>query len=94
MNIKIGNIQLLMKKYWLSVEKIVKYLKWITNALNVEIEEKVIKAVRNVMRQKTLIIVTHKVEILKYCEKIISIEKNKIKTFNSFKEIKNLIKKN
>ncbi len=65
-----------------------------TNALNVEIEEKVIKAVRNVMRQKTLIIVTHKVEILKYCDKIISIEKNKIKTFNSFKEIKNLIKKN
>jgi ABC-type bacteriocin/lantibiotic exporter with double-glycine peptidase domain len=60
-----------------------------TNALNVEIEEKVIKSVRNAMSQKTLIMVTHKLEILKYCDKIISIEKNKIKTFNSYKTIKN-----
>ena len=64
-----------------------------TNALNTEIEEKVIKSVRNAMSHKTLIMVTHKLEILKYCDKIISIEKNKIKTFNSYKTIKKLIKK-
>ena len=63
------------------------------NKLNTEIEEKVIKSVRNAMSQKTLIMVTHKLEILKYCDKIISIEKNKIKTFNSYKTIKKLIKK-
>jgi len=40
-----------------------------------------------------LIMVTHKLEILKYCDNIISIEKNKIKTFNSYKTIKKLIKK-
>ena len=50
-----------------------------TNALNKEIEEKVIKSLRNAMSQKTLIIVTHKLELLRYCDKIISIEKDKIK---------------
>jgi len=64
-----------------------------TNALNNQIEDKVIKSLRSVMSQKTLIIVTHKLEILKYCDKIISIEKGKIKTLRSYKEIKNSINK-
>ena len=64
-----------------------------TNALNTQIEEKIVKSLRDEMKQKTLIMVTHKLEILKYCDKIISIEKNKIKTFNSYEAIKKLIKK-
>ena len=65
-----------------------------TNALNKEIEEKVIKSLRNAMSQKTLIIVTHKLELLRYCDKIISIEKDKIKVLRSYKEMKKLTNKN
>ena len=46
------------------------------------------------MSQKTLIIVTHKLELLRYCDKIISIEKDKIKVLRSYKEMKKLTNKN
>jgi ABC-type bacteriocin/lantibiotic exporter with double-glycine peptidase domain len=65
-----------------------------TNALDSKTEKKVIKSLCKHMINKTMIIVSHKFELLEHCDNIIYLENGKIKSDGQYKRIKSLIKIN
>jgi ABC-type bacteriocin/lantibiotic exporter with double-glycine peptidase domain len=54
-----------------------------TNSLDEKTESKLIKNIINLMKDKTIFIITHKKSLLKYCDFIIDINKSKIKIRNN-----------
>jgi ABC-type multidrug transport system fused ATPase/permease subunit len=58
-----------------------------TSALDVETEKKFIHDLEKILKDKTLIIISHRLETLKNCDRIILIENGKIKKSGSFKEV-------
>lgn len=64
-----------------------------TNALDSKTEKKVIKSLCKHMTDKTMIIVSHKLDLLEYCDNIIFLENGKIQSNGQNERIKSLIKK-
>lgn len=54
-----------------------------TNSLDEKSESKLIKNIIDLMKDKTIFIITHKKSLLKYCDFIIHINKSKIKIINN-----------
>tara|TARA_B100001093_G_C26830021_1_gene1015712 strand:- start:624 stop:2363 length:1740 start_codon:yes stop_codon:yes gene_type:complete len=56
-----------------------------TNALDSETEKKLMDNIKRIYDNKTVIIISHKESTLKYCDKIIYLEKKKVGYFGSYK---------
>ena len=61
-----------------------------TNALDPISEIKVLKNIKNYFKNKTLIFVTHRINSLKNCDKILFLENSKVKQFGKFNNIKKI----
>ena len=61
-----------------------------TNALDPVSEIKVLKNIKNYFKNKTLIFVTHRINSLKNCDKILFLENSKVKQFGKFNNIKKI----
>ena len=57
-----------------------------TSALDNETEKQVLDNLCKINNRKLVIIITHKISTLKYCDKIIKVNNKKIKLYNSFKK--------
>ena len=57
-----------------------------TSALDNETEKQVLDNLCKINTRKLVIIITHKISTLKYCDKIIEVNNKKIKLYNSFKK--------
>jgi ATP-binding cassette subfamily B protein len=57
-----------------------------TSALDYETEKQVLDNLCKINTRKLVIIITHKISTLKYCDKIIEVNNKKIKLYNSFKK--------
>jgi len=62
-----------------------------TSSLDQTTEKKIMESVRLLKKQKTLIIITHRLSTVKNCDKIFFIDKGKITKEGSPKEILNNI---
>ena len=61
-----------------------------TSALDPISEIKVLKNIKNYFKNKTLIFVTHRINSLKNCDKILFLENSKVKQFGKFNNIKKI----
>jgi len=59
-----------------------------TSALDHETEKKVLNNLCKNNTRKLIIIISHKISTLKYCDKIIEVNNKKVNFFNSFKKYK------
>lgn len=57
-----------------------------TNALDVQTESIVLKEIKNVTKDRTIILITHRLNSVKDCDKIIYLEKGEIKQVGKFEE--------
>lgn len=57
-----------------------------TSALDYETEKQVLDNLCKINTRKLVIIITHKISTLRYCDKIIEVNNKKIKLYNSFKK--------
>jgi|TARA_B100001093_G_C26855849_1_gene1027369 ABC-type multidrug transport system fused ATPase/permease subunit len=62
-----------------------------TSALDSETELAVMEAIDNLAKQKTLIIIAHRIETLKNCDKILLLRKNEISTYTDFDKLASII---
>ena len=61
-----------------------------TSSLDNKSEQEIIHVLKKLENKTTLIVISHKVETLKFCDKIIELENGKIKFFDKYQ---NLLKK-
>ena len=59
-----------------------------TNALDFDTEEKIIKDINELKENRIIIFITHRVDSLKKCDKILSLSKGKLMTHNSYENYK------
>jgi ABC-type multidrug transport system fused ATPase/permease subunit len=61
-----------------------------TNALDIRTEQLVIEEIKKLREDRTMIMITHRLNSIKDCDKIIVIDKGEIKQEGKFEELKNL----
>lgn len=64
-----------------------------TNALDIEIEDRIIENLKNFKKDITVILISHRLSVLKKCDKIFLLDKGKIKFEGPFQNLPNLRKK-
>ena len=64
-----------------------------TNALDNQTEEEVMKAIDNIRKKITIILIAHRMNTLKNCDKVFLLDKGELKAEGSFNEILEIIEK-
>ena len=58
-----------------------------TSALDLETERNLIQTLKKLPRDITLIMISHRIETLKFCDKIVEMENGRVKNYNSYKKL-------
>ena len=58
-----------------------------TSALDLETERNLIKTLKKLPSDITLIMISHRIETLKFCDKIVEMENGRVKNYNSYKKL-------
>ena len=58
-----------------------------TSSLDNKSEQEIIHVLKKLENKTTLVVISHKVETLKFCDKIIELENGKIKFFDKYQNL-------